>query len=975
MGSSERNVTQTGETIVEKRAHAERGESERGREIGRYVVVERVGAGGMGIVYKAYDPELDRAVAIKVLARAASRGRERLLREAQALARLSHPHVIAVHDVGTVGDEVFLAMELVQGPTLEAWLAEQPRTKKEILEAFIAAGEGIAAAHAVGLVHRDVKPSNIMIGADGRVRVLDFGVARAAGDAPDTPVPGATGDTTGRTSKLAEPLTRAGAVVGTPRYMSPEQYQQREVDARSDQFGFCVALWEALAGEHPFKSESRDALRLKVLTGVLPPAKGQLTRRLRQILARGLSVDPADRWPSMDALLAALRRDPVRDARRAAIAVVGIGAIAGAVAVSASRAPAPPCRSARAHVAQIWATPQKAALVDAFAKTGAPFAADASRRTIASLDRWTDAWVAMHTDACEATQVRGEQSAELMDLRIACLERRRARAAATIDVLVHADREVVARAGDLVDDLPTLAECADPEALRRTTTPRDPAAQAALARAQALDGAGKNKEAAAAAGAAMTAHDPATRAEARIVLARVKSALGADAEVGPMLRDAMRDAALAHADAIEARAWIDFVHQVGDLQSHYDQVEPWLGEVGAMVSRTGDAALAADLDFTLGAMAWRRGRYDDALAAAHRALDAYTKLYGAGDRRTMRAIWVIANVTDERGDHAAAVPLYRKILDVDRAELGDRHPTTAQDYINLGTAFGSSGDEAAALDNYERGRAILEESSPGSGELSSVLINIGTVHTRQGRHQRALASYERARAMVEQAMGPRHPDVAHVLLNEAESLRALGRDRDAEAALDRTLSIWHETYGADHPYLAYAEAELAITLEDDHQPKDALAHARKALAIAQAQLGAEHELVSHVVSVIGEALVETGHADEGFASLKRAVALADKVGGPRSTHLGYALVALGRMQLDHGDPAGARATLERAVAVCDAAGEPPLAAEADLLLARALPPTDPRARPLAQKAHTLLDVDGAGPTTLLAQADAFLRSP
>jgi tetratricopeptide (TPR) repeat protein len=274
-----------------------------------------------------------------------------------------------------------------------------------------------------------------------------------------------------------------------------------------------------------------------------------------------------------------------------------------------------------------------------------------------------------------------------------------------------------------------------------------------------------------------------------LVRARPTAAIGGEAEVGPALREAMRSAALGRADAIEARAWTTFVHQVGDLQSHYDQVEAWLPEVQALVERTGDPALVAELDFDLAAMAWRRGRYDDALAHAERSLAAYQRLYGKDDRRTMQPIWVIANVTDERGDHAAAIPLYRRILDVDRAVLGERHPIVGKDYINVGTAFGSNNDDVAALDYYQRGLAILEVSSPDSAELTSAVINVGTVHTRQGRHQLAGEAYARAIAIIERTMGPEHPDVAHALLNAAESERAQGRLAESERSLDRTLAI------------------------------------------------------------------------------------------------------------------------------------------------------------------------------------------
>ncbi|MCE9574940.1 MAG: serine/threonine-protein kinase [Deltaproteobacteria bacterium] len=992
MGSSERSAeidTATGGTVPQVVAPLHRAETdtdadaERGRPIGRYVVVERIGSGGMGIVYKALDPELGRMVAIKVVKRARSEhGRERLLREAQALARLSHPHVIAVHDVGTVDDEVFIAMELVEGPSLKEWLTAAPRTRAQILAVYTAAGEGIAAAHAVGLVHRDVKPANIMIGADGRVRVLDFGVARATGADGDGAISGlVSGTETGRTPRFDDPLTQAGALVGTPRYMAPEQYLRKEVDARTDQFAFAVALWEALAGEHPFGP--REGRRQRVLVGELAPARGLVTRRLRRLLARATATSPAERWASMSALIAALRRDPARELRRAGAGVAVVGVLG--IALASRSADEPPCQGAPARVATIWGAPQRTALTLAFERTGVPFAGDASHQVSLGLDRWTDRWAAMHLDACQATMVRGEQSEALLDLRMACLERRRERAGAAIALLTSADPEVVAHAGDVVDDLPTLAECADVEALRRAAPP--PAtpslraqlaqAQAALARAQALDTAGKYAAASEAASQAIAAGraagDSPTVAEALIVFARAKGATGGEVEVAPALREAMRTAALGRADAIEARAWTTFVHQVGDLQSHYDQVEPWLPQVAALVERTGDPALTAELDFDLAAMAWRRGRYDEALDHARRSMASYEALYGRDDRRAMRPLWVIGNVTDERGDHAAAVPIYQRILDVDRAVLGDRHPIVARDYINVGTALGGTNDDAAALYHYQRGLAILEVAAPDSAELYSAVINIGTVQARQGLLALAASSYARALAIIERTLGPEHPDVAHALMNAAETMRAQGALDESERALARTLAIWTKSYGPDHPYLAYAELAMATTLGAAHRPKESLASARRGLAIATAQLGAEHEIVADLRATIGAAEVALGHAPVGIADERAAVALAEKVNGSHAAHTGAMLVTLGRDLARTGDRPGAAVVLERAREIGDATHTPPLAAEARIALAETI--ADPaRALVLATEARAALGVPGAGPSALLAETEAWLAA-
>ncbi|QRN97358.1 protein kinase [Archangium violaceum] len=286
-------------------AHPESPALNPGDRLGRYVIETRLGAGGMGVVYAAKDPSLGRTVALKLLRPGAGtgedEGRARLVREAQAMARLSHPNVLPLFELGTEEGRVFLAMERVEGPTLAGWLRERERPWREVLALFLQAGEGLAAAHRAGLVHRDFKPANVLVGADGRPRVTDFGLVRH-GTREEGGTPGAV---------LGDPeesaLTRVGAVPGTPAYMSPEQLAGLEVDARGDQFSFCVALHEALHGVRPFEARARDEARWR---RVPVPRRPRLPGHVRAALDRGLSLEPEARFPSMDELLAALARPP-----------------------------------------------------------------------------------------------------------------------------------------------------------------------------------------------------------------------------------------------------------------------------------------------------------------------------------------------------------------------------------------------------------------------------------------------------------------------------------------------------------------------------------------------------------------------------------------------------------------------------------------------------------------------------------------
>src|SRR6185369_4327769 len=360
----------------------------RGASIGRYIVLAMVGRGGMGEVYAAYDPELDRKVAVKLLrvkpgnGVSLSEGRARTLREAQAIARLSHPNVVVAYDVGTFEDKVFIAMEYVEGNTLTYWLQVQPRHWQDKLKVFTDAGHGLAAAHEKGLIHRDFKTDNVMISRDRHVRVMDFGLARQVQDkAAPGPAPAATSGATaspeakggasgvvqaipirilsgasagndgpptmvvatdpsapipieGRSSSgmFDARLTRTGAMMGTPAYMAPEQFLGTPTDARSDQFSFCISLYEALYGERPFEGSSMTTLTSNVVHGHVRPAPdgAKVPLWVRKVLLRGLQPRARDRWPSMEAMIAALEKDPSVQRRKwlaAGGAIVLIGGL------------------------------------------------------------------------------------------------------------------------------------------------------------------------------------------------------------------------------------------------------------------------------------------------------------------------------------------------------------------------------------------------------------------------------------------------------------------------------------------------------------------------------------------------------------------------------------------------------------------------------------------------------------------------
>ncbi len=308
--------------------------------VGRYSILCRIGEGGMSVVYRAYDPELDRQVAVKLLRPDDPddhEGSARLVREARAMAKISHPNVAHVYDAGIASGVVYVAMELIEGPSLERWTAEMIRPWTEIVRMYLQAGRGLAAAHAAGLVHRDFKPDNVMVGLDGRPRVLDFGLARPApldpddellidddellvadneftalsGEGEDRLEPAArrsSGSLEVGRFDLQYDVTRSGLISGTPAYMAPEQHRGEPGGAAADQFAFCVALWEALYRCRPFVGRNYVELSEAILTGRISPVpRGtHVPVWLQRLLERGLASEPRDRHPSVQSLLASI---------------------------------------------------------------------------------------------------------------------------------------------------------------------------------------------------------------------------------------------------------------------------------------------------------------------------------------------------------------------------------------------------------------------------------------------------------------------------------------------------------------------------------------------------------------------------------------------------------------------------------------------------------------------------------------------
>jgi predicted Ser/Thr protein kinase len=414
-------------TTVAGAAPALRAPARPGETIGRHVIVERIGRGGMGVVYLAHDPQLERRVAVKLLhERIVAGGSERLLREAQALARISDERVVTIFDAGVHQGRPFVVMEHIRGVTLGRWLQKERRPWRLVLDRFLDAGRGLAAVHAAGIAHGDFKPDNVLVGDDGRVRVTDFGLARwvatAAAPAPAN-LPSLPGTP-------APPTTESGSSLGgTPAYMAPEQLRGERGDALSDQFSFCVALYEGLVGARPFAGQSLEELAAAMTRPPASPSR-PLPRWLLRVVLRGLAFDRAARFPSLAALLAELE-NRLRRPRRLALATSALVLI-GVVGVLVRNQLPQADRSCRIDARRLGAA-WDPRLVEPAVRAAPAFAAvdGALRRSFAD-------WVTVRVGACEEASASDAAARAHFAARMACLDERRQKLVSIVHGLSHA---------------------------------------------------------------------------------------------------------------------------------------------------------------------------------------------------------------------------------------------------------------------------------------------------------------------------------------------------------------------------------------------------------------------------------------------------------------------------------------------------------------------------------------------------------
>ena len=910
-----------------------------GERLDRYVVLEEIGRGGMGRVLRAYDPKLHREVALKVLRtdRFSEDGQARMVREARAMAQLSHPNVVAIYDVELrVPGSVVLAMEFVEGATLRAWLLETPRTMREILEVFIEAGRGLKAAHDQGLLHRDFKPTNVLLGRDGRCRVTDFGLARPTDQATtgerSDPHPSGDGDLGASYDSLSAPVTGFGQVLGTPPYMAPEQHTGKALTPAADQYAFCVALWEALVGTRPFAGELTEMAKAKLAGPPVFPRDADVPSSVAAVVVRGLRPDPVERWPSMAALLGELARAAVPRRRTRWIGAAMTLAIAGAgVAVAADQAQAP-CSGARDRLGDAWSDARRGQ-VQAALQAGAPAYAGTVWDSLSrELDGYADAWVIQHEDACNATAVRGEQSEAALDLRMACLDDARRSLDAATTVLATADASVSRRTYQIVETLPDLARCRDLAMLG--TEVAAPSAQEAdavaevrdiLAQGGALRAAGKYDEYAQAVVKASALADtltyPPLRAEQLHAQGFMHVTKGEYDDAARILADALEHALAGGMQERSRDIAIDLVDTTGRRQSRLEAALAYGDTALGLLGRRPSARAEARLRTALGEVYTATADYDDAVEQLQAAIDLLTELHGPDDPRLTNTYTAMASVMQQQGKAREGVPLQLRILQIREGALGSAHPQTGLARVNYADGLRIVGEYDEAQAQMER---ALDDLVPVLGDDHPTIASVRSNYALILRHQGKVAESEPVLVAAieagEAAHGPNHPLLATYRTNLARTLAMLGRGPEAIEQARRALQIHIEAHGAGHPEVARARSNLASYLEDDGQVEAALAMHAQAAAELEAALGPDHPDVATAHHNIGATHFDAGRCADAVGELEAAWRIRkdqDIAHGDR----GDTARLLGTCRAEAGDLDGAREMMHAAADAYDEAGK------------------------------------------------------
>ena len=813
-----------------------------GSKIGRYELRGFRGRGGMGAVYDAYDPKLDRLVALKLVKPSeegsGTGGRARLIREAHALAKLAHPNVVSVFDVGDHGDHIYIAMELVEGVTLRVWLAEE-RSLSEILETFAAAGRGLAAAHEQGMVHRDFKPDNVLVGDDGRVRVVDFGLVRAAGGSAESSAD------VGRLSPIEE-MTRTGTVVGTPAYMAPEQHSGGVIDQRADQFSFAVALFEALYGLRPFAGESlADVLRAAKCGEVREvPAGSNVPRRIHAALIHALAAQPDKRFSSMSALLQALsaRSKSWLPLAASAGGFLVLASIA-AVWFATSRGGTTPCGGTADYFTDVWSDAIEDVARKNVAASGHRSGAEAFGRINAGLRAHREAWQTLHQRACRATHIEKRQPEARFERQLVCLFDRLERSRVISEKLrselgVKDVDELIAA----TNRLPAIADC-DRASELDTRVPLPPAdrrdsvaaVRASISRAlteidMAAVGASEDIAERIVKAAKDTGFDPVI-AEAMHLLGRIRAERGEHEQAEEIMRKAVTLAAKSDHDPLLAALWVDIIATRFDQGEFTDAIALAPVVEAALVRADSSARLRARGLQSIAEAYWWKPDYELALDLLRESAALIESTYGETDPDLPVALALLAEVLTDNDSAEQALPVALRSAALAKRAFGIEHSVSAWSQAIVGLSLRAVGRYKEAkvelTESYERLLRIAGEHP----ERIWIERELGHVHYGLGEFEASVRAYQAAADKTAAEHGADDYRVSLLLRDLAKAEAGRGQFKVAREALEQALAIRVRSRGAEHPMTAQIYVRLGELDGKRGRQAQALAELDKAEAI------------------------------------------------------------------------------------------------------------------------------------------------
>ncbi len=946
--------------------------------IGRFTILSRLGEGAMGIVYAAYDDQLDRKVAVKMLRNEAlardATARDRMLREAQTMARVSHPNIVTVHEVGTHEGEVWIAMEFIRGKTLTDWLGAATRTWREIVGVFLQAGRGLAAAHAAGIVHRDFKPANTLVTTEGVVKVLDFGLARSVRTvtAESLQVPDTTAD-----ASFDIDLTNPGTVLGTPAYMSPEQHLGEPATRRSDQFSFCVSLWEALYKQAPFDRSSLYSLKNAVTSGELrePPVGVRVPAVCVHLLRRGLALDPARRFGSMTELLVQLERT-LRARPSGWFMLAGLfGLLAGGQMWVSWRDDQDPCSSAGGELTSLWDHAANQATRAGLLATRLPFAADTWTRVEPRLDAYASELVGMRVDACRAHE-EGRASTHLFDLRTACLDQRHAGLATLVGILQHADAEVVGNAAAAVAALPPIALCGNTRALADAVAlPADPAQASRvtelrerLAEAHAHELTGhfaRGLELLDRVDLKSFDHPP-VLAELGLRRGSLLSEAGRHHEAQDVLTEALRVALASGHDVAAATIATrrDFV-RVARLQRAHDVLldAPIVeGLVARMEDYHQGSGLRGDHVNNLGIAHALLGQEQLAESEFIASIAARTAAFGPDHPQVVYATGNLGLVLLDSNDIVAATARLESAFIAAQTALGPKHPHVALLAVNLATGLLALGRLREAAVHLDRALALQTELlGQSAADLCYVLSTIGDLAVVQRRCDEAAARYQRALDLLGPGAATTHPGALQPLFGLGKVAACRGDFAAARDFEERALALAERTRAEFSPEVLDGLGDMFMQSGNLDQ---ALDRYRRAEEKRRARLPPGSLRMIESFKRVAEVYRRQRRRNAAAETLRDAVELLSSDAQATSLTAAQLEAILGALALDRGEPSLARGHYQRAATIYAALGDPDTLelALARFGGARALTAhagaLTPEARALALDALTILDARG-----------------